>query len=283
MSAVQKTGKNVFVYLYGKFIYFYNLIISRIFLEHSLLFYLILFFAAFCAGLVDSIAGGGGLITVPVLLGIGLPPHIALGTNKFQSSFGSFTATYYYVKKNIVELKTCLWGIVCTFIGAAAGVLTVQQIDAKILNYIIPVMLIVIIVYTLVKPNVGEKDRKPLLTEKWFYALFGLALGFYDGFFGPGTGSFWAIAFVVVLGYNFKKATGYTKVMNFVSNIVSLILFTAGGYVVFGAAFVMAAGQIAGSKVGANLVIKKGAKLIRPIFIGIVILTTLKIIYDRLL
>jgi len=91
------------------------------------------------------------------------------------------------------------------------------------------------------------------------------------------------IAFVVVLGYNFKKATGYTKVMNFVSNIVSFILFTAGGYVVFTAGIVMAAGQIAGSKIGASLVMKKGAKLIRPIFIGIVILTTLKIIWDRLL
>ncbi len=252
-------------------------------MEHSILFYIILFAAGFSAGLIDSIAGGGGLITVPVLLGIGLPPHIALGTNKFQSSFGSFTATYYYVKKKVVDLKTCVWGIAFTLIGAALGVIAVQQINAKVLNYIIPGMLLIIIVYTLIKPNIGEKDRKPLLSEKVYYILFGLGLGFYDGFFGPGVGSFWAIAFVVVLGYNFKKATGYTKVMNFVSNIVSFILFTAGGYVVFTAGIVMAAGQIAGSKIGASLVIKKGAKLIRPIFIGIVILTTLKIIWDRLL
>ena len=252
-------------------------------MEHSLIFYIILFAAGFFAGLIDSIAGGGGLITVPVLLGIGLPPHIALGTNKFQSSFGSFTATYYYVKKQVVNLKTCVTGIICTLIGAALGVIAVQQIDAKVLNYIIPGMLVIIIIYTLIKPNIGEKDRKPLLSEKSFYILFGLGLGFYDGFFGPGVGSFWAIAFVVILGYNFKKATGYTKVMNFVSNIVSFILFTAGGYVVFTAGIIMAAGQIAGSQIGAKLVIKKGAKLIRPIFIGIVILTTIKIIYDRLL
>ena len=248
-----------------------------------IIYYIILFAAGFSAGLIDSIAGGGGLITMPVLLGIGLPPHIALGTNKFQSSFGSFTAAFYYIKKNLVDLKTATLGIIFTLIGAAIGVLVVQQVNAKILNYMIPCMLLVIIVYTIIKPSIGEKDRKPILKEKTFYILFGLGLGFYDGFFGPGVGSFWAIAFVVLLGYNFRKATGYTKVMNFVSNIVSFVLFTAGGYVVFSAGIVMAAGQIVGSQIGAKLVIKKGAKFIRPIFIGIVVLTTLKIIYDRLL
>lgn len=252
-------------------------------MDHSLIFYVILFITGFTAGLIDSIAGGGGLITMPVLLGIGLPPHVALGTNKFQSSFGSFTAVYYYVTKKVVDLKTATLGIVCTFIGAALGVIAVQQIDAKVLNYLIPAMLVVIIIYTFLKPNIGDKDRKPILSEKMFYIIFGLGLGFYDGFFGPGVGSFWAIAFVVLLGYNFRKATGYTKIMNFVSNIISFVLFTAGGYVVFTAGIVMAAGQIIGSKIGAGLAIKKGAKLIRPIFIGIVILTTLKIIYDRLL
>jgi uncharacterized protein len=252
-------------------------------MEHSVLYYALLFIAAFIAGLVDSIAGGGGLITVPVLLGAGLPPHIALGTNKFQSSFGSFTAAYYYIKKDVVKLKTAIPGIIFTFIGAALGVFTVQQIDGKILNYIIPFLLLGIIIYTIFQPSIGIKERKPIISEKLFYSIFGLALGFYDGFFGPGTGSFWAIAFVALLGYNFRKATGYTKVMNFTSNIVSLILFTAGGYVIFPVGLIMGAGEIAGSKIGANLVIKKGAKFIRPVFIAIVILTTLKLIYDRLM
>jgi len=252
-------------------------------MQHSVLFYIILFLAAFFAGLVDSIAGGGGIITVPVLLGIGLPPHIALGTNKFQSSFGSFTAAYYYIRKNIVNLRKAVPGIVFTLIGATAGVITVQHIDAKALNYIIPIMLLIIVAYTIINPTIGEKDRKPVLNDTMYYAIFGLGLGFYDGFFGPGVGSFWAMAFVILLGYNFKKATGYTKVMNFVSNIVSFILFTAGGFVVFSAGIVMAVGQIAGSKIGANLVIKKGAKFIRPIFITVVVLTLIKIIYDRLL
>ena len=138
-----------------------------------------------------------------------------------------------------------------------------------------------IIIYSFVKTNLGESDRQARMKEMVFYLIAGLTLGFYDGFFGPGVGSFWAIAFVALLGYNLKKATGYTKVMNFTSNIVSLFIFVLCGYVIFTAGIIMAVGQIAGSKLGAGLVIKRGVKFIRPVFITIVILTTVKIIYDR--
>lgn len=241
-----------------------------------------LFFAGLSAGLIDSIAGGGGLITLPVLLAVGFPPHVALGTNKFQSSFGSFTASFYYIRKGYVDLREALYGIVFTLIGAAAGVISVQLIDAKLLNYIIPFCLIAIIIYTFLSPKLGDIDAKPKFSLMPFYILFGLSLGFYDGFFGPGTGSFWAIAFVAGLGFNLTKATGYTKVMNFTSNIVSFVLFILGGYVVFTAGIVMAIGQIIGSKIGAELVIKNGAKFIRPVFVTIVVLTTLKLLYNLL-
>ena len=245
--------------------------------------YPVLFLTAFLAGLVDSIAGGGGIITIPVFLSLGFPPHLALGTNKFQASFGSYTAAYYYIKKDVVKLKSCLIGIIFTLIGAALGTWTVQQVSSDVLKYIIPFLLIGIIIYSFIKTILGEEDLHARINERIFYFIAGLCFGFYDGFFGPGVGSFWAIAFVIGLGYNLKKATGYTKVMNFTSNIVSLIIFIIGGYVVFTAGIVMAAGQIAGSKIGAGLVIKKGVKFIKPIFITIVILTTLKIIYDRFL
>jgi uncharacterized membrane protein YfcA len=244
-------------------------------------YYPLLFLTAFFAGLVDSIAGGGGIITLPVMLSLGFPPHIALGTNKFQASFGSFTASYYYIKKDVVILKECITGIVFTLIGSAIGTWTVQQLSSDVLKYIIPFLLVGIIIYSFIKTNLGEIDNRARMNEMIFYFITGLTLGFYDGFFGPGVGSFWAIAFVVGLGYNLKKATGYTKVMNFTSNIVSLVIFILGGYVIFTAGIVMATGQIAGSKIGAELVIKRGAKFIRPIFITIVILTTMKIIYDR--
>lgn len=243
--------------------------------------YPVLFLTAFIAGLVDSIAGGGGIITLPVFLSLGYPPHLALGTNKFQASFGSFTASYYYIKKEVVILKECITGIIFTLTGSALGTWTVQQVSSDVLKYIIPFLLVAIIIYSFVKTNLGEADHRARIETNVFYLLAGLLLGFYDGFFGPGVGSFWAIAFVAGLGFNLKKATGYTKVMNFTSNVVSLVIFVIGGYVVFSVGLVMAAGQIAGSKIGAELVIKKGSRFIRPIFITIVILTTLKIIYDR--
>ena len=246
-------------------------------------YYPVLFLTAFFAGLVDSIAGGGGIITLPVMLSLGFPPHIALGTNKFQASFGSFTASYYYIKKDVVIFKECIAGIVFTLIGSALGTWTVTQVSSDVLKYIIPFLLVAIIIYSLIKTNLGETDRRSRMKTMVFYFIGGLGLGFYDGFFGPGVGSFWAIAFVVALGYNLKKATGYTKVMNFTSNVVSLVIFVIGGYVVFIAGIVMAVGQIAGSKIGAGLVIKRGAKFVRPIFITIVILTTVKIFYDRFL
>jgi len=243
--------------------------------------YPILLFTGFLAGLIDSIAGGGGLITLPALLSVGFSPHFALGTNKFQASFGSFTASYYYVGKGGVILKEALPGIIFTFVGAAIGVWTVQQIPGKVLNNIIPFLLIGIIIYTFTKPNIGDFDLRPRMPEKLFYAIFGLLLGFYDGFFGPGTGSFWAIAFVAILGFNFTKATGFTKVMNFTSNIVSFFLFLISGKIIFSAGIAMAAGQILGAKLGSGLVIKKGAKFIRPVFVTVVVLTTLKLLFDR--
>lgn len=246
-------------------------------------YYPLLFIAGFIAGLVDSIAGGGGIITLPVLLSLGFPPHLALGTNKFQASFGSFTASYYYVKKDVVELRSAVTGIIYTFIGSAVGTWVVQQVSSDVLKYIIPVLLIAIIIYTFYKPDIGEDDKKMRMNEHLFYLIAGLSLGFYDGFFGPGTGSFWAVAFVLGLGFNLKKATGYTKVMNFTSNIISFVVFVIGGNVLYTAGFVMAVGQIAGAKIGSELVIKKGARFVRPVFITIVVLTTLKIIYDRFL
>lgn len=247
----------------------------------SIWIYLILFITGLVAGTIDSIAGGGGLITLPVLLGLGFPPHIALGTNKFQSSFGSFTASYYYVRKGGVLLKEALPGIVFTFIGAALGTWSVQQVHSDALNYLIPFLLIAIVIYTFLTPNLGAIDKHARIPANVFYIAFGLSLGFYDGFFGPGTGSFWALAFVVGLGFNLTKATGYTKVMNFTSNIVSFVIFVVGGFVYLPAGLIMAAGQIIGSRIGSGLVLKKGAKFIRPVFITIVILTTLKLLYSR--
>lgn len=249
----------------------------------SLLGYIFLFASGTLAGLVDSIAGGGGIITIPALLAVGLPPHFALGTNKFQSSFGSLTASCNYMRNGEISLSRASRGIIATLIGAALGTLAVERINADLLQYIIPSLLIVILIYTLASPSLGETKRVSLLSEKVFYPVFGLILGAYDGFFGPGTGSFWAFAFVGILGYDFKTATGYTKVMNFASNLVSVLVFFLGGFVVIIPGLAMALGEIIGARLGSGLVIKKGARFVRPVFIAVVLATTLKIFYDRIL
>jgi uncharacterized membrane protein YfcA len=244
-------------------------------------FYPIMFGVAFFAGFVDSIAGGGGLITLPVLLAIGVPPQAALGTNKFQSSFGSFTATWYHVRQKVVDLKDALPGIIFTLIGAAVGTMLVQWIDNSALQAIIPFLLLAIAIYFLFSPKVGDAETKPKLSPFIYYAIFGLSLGFYDGFFGPGVGSFWAIAFVLLLGFHLTKATGYTKLMNFVSNITALALFLLKGNVLFPVGLTMAIGQIIGARMGSGIVVEKGAKFIRPIYLIIVLLTMIKLFYQR--
>lgn len=238
-----------------------------------------LFIAGLLAGFVDSVAGGGGLITLPVLLGLGLPPQVALGTNKFQSSFGSFSAAYNFVRQGRVKLKDAVLGIIFTLIGAALGAWAIQQIPNDFLKHIIPFLLLVVLLYTIFSPRLGDEDSQPKMERQVFFLVFGLALGFYDGFFGPGTGSFWTVALMAGLGFNMAKATGYTKVMNFTSNIVSLGVFLLGNNVAYTAGVIMAAGQFLGARFGSGLVIKKGTGFIRPIFITMVFMTIVSLVY----
>jgi uncharacterized protein len=240
----------------------------------------LLFLIGWVAGFVDAIAGGGGLITVPALLGLGLPPQEALGTNKLQATFGSGSATYHYAAAKTVDLKDCLRGFLFSLVGAALGAIAVQQVDPSFLRKVIPILLIVVAIYTLVRPQLGAKDLHPRMPRNWFDLVFGLLIGFYDGFFGPGTGTFWAMAFVIGLGFNLARATGYTKVMNFASNLSSLAFFIAGGKVHFLEGIIMGLGQLAGARSGSRMVITKGTRFIRPIFITAVLAITLKLLYD---
>ncbi len=241
----------------------------------------LLFGAAFLAGLIDSIAGGGGLITVPVLMGIGLPPQVALGTNKLQASFGSGSAMLHFVRAGTVRLSDCLSGILWTALGAALGVWAVQLLDATLLKQLIPWLLAAIAIYTLLSPRLGAEDAHARMKPAPFYLLFGLAIGFYDGFFGPGTGSFWTMALMMLLGHSMLRATATTKVMNFTSNFVALIFFLSVGQVRFLEGIVMGVGQFLGARVGSKLVIRKGTSFIRPVFITMVLALVGRLIYQN--
>ena len=235
-------------------------------MDLSPLTYFLLFLSGIAGGFIDSIAGGGGLITIPALLLAGLPAPMALGTNKFQSSFGSITSSYNYIKNGKANLKKAIPGIIFTFIGAGTGSTLVQLTDPGILETLIPYLLMIVLLYLLFSPKAGEIERHKRLDEKVFYMIFGLLIGFYDGYFGPGTGSFWVFLIIILLGYEMVKATAYTKIMNFTSNITSLMFFLIGGKVMFMPGLAMAAGEIIGAKLGSGLVIKKGVKLIKPFF-----------------
>jgi uncharacterized membrane protein YfcA len=241
----------------------------------------LLFGAAFIAGLIDAIAGGGGLITVPVLMGVGLPPQVALGTNKLQASFGSGSAMLHFIRSGAVKLSDCWYGILWTACGSASGVFAVQLLDPALLRRIIPWLLAAIALYTLLTPRMGVEERHARLSHRLFYFVFGLVIGFYDGFLGPGTGSFWFMALILFMGHSMMKATATTKVMNFTSNVVALMFFALAGQVHLLEGIVMGAGQFLGARIGARLVISKGAGLIRPIFITMVLLLLAKLIWQR--
>lgn len=250
-------------------------------MEFELYWYVIFFLTGTFAGFVDSIAGGGGIIAVPVLLASGMPPHFALGTNKLQSSFGSFTASLNYMNKGLVKFKEVAIGVFFTFIGASIGTYSILLIKADFLNKIIPIMLICIFFYTLFSPKMGENDRHNILKPNIFYLIFGLILGFYDGFFGPGTGSFWTIALVALMGLNLKSATARTKILNFTSNIVSLSVFIIGGKIFWFVGLLMAVGQILGAYLGSTLVVKKEIRFIKIFFLIVVGVTILKLVYTN--
>jgi len=245
--------------------------------------YPLLFLTGMVAGFVDSIAGGGGLISLPVLLNIGLPPAEALGTNKLQATFGSASATWHYGRAGLIDFHRCGTGMFFTLVGATVGTLLVRKLPEEFLRQSIPWLLVVVAVYTLFRRKLGEVDGQPRMSTNAFYIMCGLALGCYDGFFGPGTGTFWAMAYLLFLGYNLTRATAHTKVMNFTSNLASLSIFAMSGHVHFPSGIAMGLGQLVGARIGSRVVIKRGTRFIRPIFITVVLGVTARLLYQNFL
>ena len=241
--------------------------------------YAVFFVTGLFAGFIDAMAGGGGIISLPVLLNFDMPVAMALGTNKLQATFGSITASLRYVRGGAVQWERCYAGIAATLVGAAIGTFAVAHVSNKLLEKAIPWFLVAIATYTIVRPAMGRSDHPPRWPETPYFLVAGLALGFYDGLFGPGTGSFWTMALVAGLGFNFTKATGYTKVMNATSNIVSLAIFAAAGKVAYLPGVAMGFGQLLGAHLGSHLVLRNGAKLVRPLFILMVLATVGRLLY----
>lgn len=222
---------------------------------------------AFIAGFVSSIAGAGGMIVLPFLLWAGVPPINALATNKFQSVFGTLSSTINYFRLGQLELKPLLPAILCAFVGACAGTLSVQFIPLAVLEKTLPFLLLFLALYFALSPRIADVDSSPRVTPVLFNRLVGGGLGFYGGFFGPGMGSFFIIAFASLLGFNMRKAAAATKPLVLVTNTTAMLIFLWGGYIVWELAIVMAFAQAIGARFGSGLVVKKGVALVKPMLI----------------
>jgi uncharacterized membrane protein YfcA len=235
--------------------------------------------AGFGAGFVDSIAGGGGIISLPALLAVGVPPHLALGTNKLQASLGTALAAANYARRSLVARAQLLPGVTFTAAGALAGAVLVVRLPSMWLAHFVPWLLVAIFFYVLRSPELGESSRRARMTTVPFSVVFGLSLGFYDGFFGPGTGSFWTAAFLALLGFALPQATAQTKVMNLASNVVALAWFGIQGEVLWRLGLGIGAANVAGALAGSSLAIEKGARMIRVFFLLAVAATLVRLLW----
>jgi uncharacterized protein len=233
------------------------------------------------AGFVDAVAGGGGLISVPVLLSLGFPPIAALATTKLQSAIGTAVAVVTYWRGGFVSLKRLIPGVVATYAGGLLGAFAVTSIDTTALQVAIPVLLIGVAGYFLFAPKLTDEDRHTRLSFPIFVPIVGFVLGFYDGVFGPGTGSFFTMAFVTLFGLGVTRAAANTKVLNEISNLAALTIFIPAGAVVWPAALAMGFGQIAGGYIGARAGIRFGAKLIRPLVVVISMALAIRLLFFR--
>ncbi len=242
--------------------------------------FFLLFLVAIFAGFVDSIAGGGGLIVLPAMLIMGIPPLEALGTNKLQAQFGSASATIAYARRGHVDLKKQFPMALMAFLGGIVGAIIAAFVPPDILRMIMPFLLIAIAIYFAFKPNLSDLDSHRRITP----ILFGLTIvplvGFYDGIFGPGAGSFYMLAFVGLAGFGMLKATAHTKLLNFGSNFGSFLVFTVSGAIMWKLGLIMGLGQFLGAQIGSRLAMKNGAKIIRPLLVISCIAMATKLLID---
>ena len=228
---------------------------------------LLLVLAAFVAGFVDAIAGGGGLITVPALLLAGASPVEALATNKLQGTFGSATAALTYARAGHVRLGDQLGMALVSALGGAAGAMVAHLIPAEVLRLVMPVVLIGVAAFFAFRPGLSDSDRAQRMRPGVFALTVVPLIAAYDGFFGPGTGSFFMMAFVLLGGFGILKATAHTKLLNFASNLGSLGVFAFSGAMWWVTGAAMAAGQVAGAALGARVAMRVGAGVIRPLLV----------------
>ncbi|MFD0771286.1 TSUP family transporter [Bacillus sp. CGMCC 1.60114] len=248
-------------------------------LDPSILIILIVF--GFLASFIDSVVGGGGLIALPALLFTGLNPAGAVATNKLASTMGCVTSNIVFYRSGNLDLKSAFKLFPLTFIGSIVGAWTVHLMNPEILKPLMLLMLGAVAIYTIFKKDWGSISTHKKLSVRHFiiFTFFVFVIGFYDGFLGPGTGSFLMFSFLLI-GYDFLKAAGNAKFLNLGSNIGALLMFMCLGQVNYVYGFIMGIAQIAGGIIGSKFAIKKGSGYVRALFITVTCLLLAKNIYD---
>ena len=249
-------------------------------MELSLLIILVLCLFFFLAGFVDSVAGGGGLISVPAMLLCGLPPHIALGTGKFASTLGSLTSLWTFARNHLVVLRIAPAGFLSAFAGGMAGSALAMHLDSavlgKILIFLLPVGMLISLFSGRLATEEGELPERHL----WIRViLMGFLIGSYDGFFGPGTGSFFIIAQHLVLRMGLVRASATAKVFNLASNAGAFAVFASGGAALYSLGIPLAAANILGNQLSTRLAIRIGARMVRNFLYIALTLLLISLIY----
>lgn len=237
----------------------------------------------FLAGFADSIAGGGGTISVPSALLAGIPIHTAYGTNKLAMSLGTLTSVIQYGRKGKICWFTALFAAAGALAGSPLGALLAMHLSEKYLSYCLMVLLPAAALFLSLNKGFGQTPKHrdlSRLQQAVYTLLIGLGVGAYDGFFGPGAGTFYIILFCTVLGTDLVQASGNAKVVNLASNTGALVTYILGGKVWFAAGLPMAVCAIAGNFLGSRLAIKNGARFIRPIMAVMILLILVKLILD---
>lgn len=222
---------------------------------------------AVCAGFIDAIAGGGGLLTLPALLMAGMPPVAAVATNKLQGTFGVAAASFAFWRAGHIDMARMWPAVLAVVTGAALGAMAVQWIDPDWMRRLVPAVLLLVAAYFAFAPALGESTRRMRLAPLPFALAVAAPIGAYDGFLGPGAGSMYLMGLVALFGADLVKGVAATKLLNLTSNAVALVIFAAAGHVDYPVGLAMAAGQIVGARVGARTVMARGAPLIRPLVV----------------
>ncbi|MGC9043815.1 MAG: sulfite exporter TauE/SafE family protein [Myxococcota bacterium] len=248
--------------------------------------FILLIILIFLGGFVDSIAGGGGIITLPAYFAFGIPPHIALGTNKFSGFFGTLFASIKYLRNNAVNIRIAIIATISSIIGSAIGSKVATLMSEEIIHYVVliitPSVLIFFLLKDVVIPNrkIKRTIEKSIRTDI-YSAITGLLIGFYDGFFGPGTGTFLTIAFNSLIGLELIIASGTARLCNLGSNFGSLVIFLSNNKVLFPLAIFTAVSGIAGNILGSTIALEKKEKIIKPLLSLTMILLIFEILRKR--